>query len=256
MNRKTFLLITGLIISSLFPVLGQNYQFDVLVYTIPDKWHDQALPTALSEFKDMAETNFFGFTWTQQGSNFNDDYLKKFAVVVFLNAIPDQLTANELASFKRFIENGGGFVGIHAAAVSAKSDDWYKKLVGRVFIAHPDKQTAVMSVKDKNFPATMQLPDKWIWTDEWYEFGEALTPNQHVLVTVDESTYDVKRVGEKREKYGMGEFHPTCWYQEYDGGRSFYTAMGHMEISYKDPWFLKLIYGGIYWAATGKGMPK
>ena len=256
MNRKTFLLITGLIISSLFPVLGQNYQFDVLVYTIPDKWHDQALPTALSELKDMAEANFFGFTWIQQGSNFNDDYLKKFAVVVFLNAIPDQLTANELASFKRFIENGGGYVGIHAAAVSAKSDDWYKKLVGRVFIAHPDKQTAVMTVKDKNFPATMQLPDKWIWTDEWYEFGEALTPNQHVLLTVDEATYDVKRVGEKREKYGMGEFHPVCWYQEYDGGRSFYTAMGHMEISYKDPWFLKLIYGGIYWAATGKGMPK
>ena len=249
-------MLSGLTFFLAIPSLAQEYQFNVLVFTVTDKWHDQALPTAITELKSMAEANFFGLTWTQQDTVFNDDFLKKFAVVVFLNAIPNQLNAGELESFKRYIEQGGGFVGIHAASVSAKSDDWYKKLVGRVFYAHPDKQTAVMTVTDKNFPGTVQLQDHWVWTDEWYEFGEALTPNQHVLLTVDESTYDVRRVGEKREKYGMGSFPPVCWYQEYDGGRSFYVALGPMEIAYRDPWFLKLIYGGIYWAATGKGIVK
>ena len=26
----------------------------------------------------------------------------------------------------------------------------------------------------------------------------------------------------------MGDFHPVAWYQEYDGGRAFYAALGHL----------------------------
>ena len=253
MKTLFLLLLTGLIFLLPKPSYSQNYQFKALLFTMPDKWHDQALPTAVDEFRKMADLNFFSLTWTQQDTVFNDDFLKDFSVIIFLNANPNHFTPSEYASFKKYIENGGGFVGIHATGVTASSDEWFQKLVGRSFYAHPDKQTAVLTVMDKNFPATMQLPDKLIWTDEWYEFGDALTPNLHVLLTVDESTYDVHRVGEKRAKYGMGAFHPICWYQDFDGGRSFYTAMGHMSYSYTDPWFLKLIYGGIYWAATGKG---
>jgi uncharacterized protein len=253
--KNTFIfLLAGFLLIAIIPSYSQDYQFRVLLYTMPDKWHDQALPTAVNEFQKMADLNFFSLTWTQQDTVFNEEFLKDFAVVIFLNATPKTFTDAEYSSFKKFIENGGGFVGIHATGVTASSDIWFQKLVGRSFYAHPDKQTAVLTVNDKNFPATMQLPDKIIWTDEWYEFGDALTANQHVLLTVDESTYDVHRVGTKRAKYGMGDFHPICWYQDYDGGRSFYIAMGHMGISYNDPWFLKLIYGGIYWAATGKGI--
>ena len=103
-----------------------------------------------------------------------------------------------------------------------------------------------MKVIDKNHPATMHLPDRWVWTDEWYNFKGPLPENLHVLLTVDESTY----VDEK----GMGEVHPIAWYQEYDGGRSFYTALGHIESSYNDALFLKHLLGGIYWAATGLGI--
>lgn len=85
-------------------------------------------------------------------------------------------------------------------------------------------------------------------TDEWYEFGEALTENQHVLIEVDESSYFTE--------VGMGQFHPVAWYQEFDGGRSFYTALGHLEEAYSDKLLLDHIFSGIYWAATGKGISK
>ena len=112
-----------------------------------------------------------------------------------------------------------------------------------------------MHIKDKNHPATMHLSDRWIWTDEWYSFSEALTGDQKVLITVDESTYDPDRTwGDDDRHTGMGNFHPIAWYQEYDGGRSFYTALGHLSELYKDPIFLNHIYGGIYWAATGQGL--
>jgi type 1 glutamine amidotransferase len=255
MKKLNYMLVIFFIVSSLVPAIAQN-QFEVMVYTSPDRWHNATIPTAINEFEEMALRHQFGLTWTQQASSFDHENLKKYDVIVFLHSNGEQLSGEQRESFKRFIRNGGGFVGIHAASVNASQEEWYRKLVGRVFTGHPEVQTAILTVHDKNFPATMHLPDKWIWTDEWYSFEEALTENQHVLITVDESTYDPYKAFGKKKFEGMGEFHPIAWYQEYDGGRSFFTALGHMEALYKDPWFLMHIYGGIYWAATGKGINK
>ena len=93
------------------------------------------------------------------------------------------------------------------------------------------------------------MPGTWVWTDEWYNFGEAKSTNLKTVLQVDESTYD-PTLG-----YGdpiMGKFHPIAWYQEFDGARSFYSALGHKPESYQDLRNLDLIYGGIYWAATGR----
>ncbi len=253
---KNFLPVIIIPLLFITPAFGQRFQFEALVYSAPDLYHDAVMPTAISELKNMADMNHFKLTWTQQGSDFNDENLKKYAVIVFINAKSSRLAPGEYESFKRFIQHGGGFVGIHVASSNSDCDEWYKKLVGRSFTGHPEIQTGVMNVPDKTFPATMHLPDHWVWTDEWYEFGEALTSSMHVLLTVDESTYNVKRKSGNVEYNGMGNFHPIAWYQEYDGGRSFYTALGHKEIHFRDPWFLKHIYGGIYWAATGKGITK
>ncbi|HLF34124.1 MAG TPA: ThuA domain-containing protein [Cyclobacteriaceae bacterium] len=253
---KIFLTKLLLILTVLSPAYAQRHQFEVLVFSAPDLYHDAVMPTAITELKNLAEIHYFRMTWTQQGSDFNDENLNKYAVIIFLNAKGSRLAPAELASFKKFIQRGGGFVGIHVASSNADCDEWYRKLVGRTFTGHPEIQTGIMKVADKNFPATMHLPDHWVWSDEWYEFGEALTSSMHVLLTVDESTYQVKRKSGNIEYNGMGEFHPISWYQEYDGGRSFYTALGHKEAHFRDPWFLKHIYGGIYWAATGKGVIK
>lgn len=250
-----------LILLCVAPALGQ--QFQVLVYTSPDRWHDPTVPVAMLEFQEMAKKHDFGLAWAQKEGNadttdpFTDDYLGRFDVIVFLHSRGYDLSKQQMESFKRFIRNGGGFVGIHAPAASKKQEEWFHQLIGRVFTDHPEEQSAVMHVRDKNFPATMHLPDKWVWTDEWYSFGEPMTENLKTLITVDEETYDPDRTwGDDNRFTAMGNFHPIAWYQEFDGGRSFYTSLGHIPAAYKDPWFLAHIYGGIYWAATGLGVSK
>lgn len=100
-----------------------------------------------------------------------------------------------------------------------------------------------------------QVPDNILWTDEWYDFGPENTKNLNYLLSVDQTTYDTHSDwGGGKKGNGMGAFHPIAWYQEFDGGRSFYTALGHLDAVYSNPIFLDHLYGGIYWSATGKGI--
>jgi uncharacterized protein len=256
---KKYYLISIILVLTALKIYAVQPQFNVLVYTSPDKWHDAVIPTAIMQFKKMSVKHNFGLTWSQQPDSFTDKNLEEFSVVVFLQSNGETLDTEQMASLKKYIRNGGGFVGIHAASVPYPSnDEWFQKLIGRAFTRHPLQQTGILNVVDRNFPSNYHLPEKWVWTDEWYEFGEALSDNLHVLLTVDESSYNVKRGGDNQvlEDTGMGNFHPIAWYQDYDGGRSFFTALGHVEESYNDPLFLSHIYGGIYWAATGKGVNK
>ncbi|MEX2345457.1 MAG: ThuA domain-containing protein [Balneolaceae bacterium] len=239
------------------PSFGQ--QFEVMVYTNPDRWHDSVVPNAMKAFEEMALRHDFGLTWAQIAGTggvtdpFTDEYLERFDAIVFLNASERLFSDEQKESFKRFIRNGGGFVGIHST-LGGSSEEWFQKLRGRASSLHPEEQTAVYHVIDKNFPATMHLPDRWIFTGELYAHGPELTDNLNYLITVDEDTYDPSRTwGDDRET-AMGDFHPMVWYQEYEGGRSFYTSLGHLPAVYNDPWFLAHIYGGIYWAATGLGI--
>jgi len=258
MKNINGILVILILFMNLVPAYAQNQsrnQFEVLVYTSPDRWHNITEPTAIIEFRKLANRHAFGLTVTQVVSNFNDENLKKYDVLVFLHSTTRDLSAEQLESFKRFIRNGGGFVGIHASSACGGEGEWFRKLIGRTFTDHPEEQTGVMKVLDKNHPATMHLADRWVWTDEWYSFTEPLTENQKILMTVDETTYDPDRTwGDENRHTAMGAFHPIAWYQEYDGGRSFYTALGHLSELYKDPRFLDHIYGGIYWAATGLGL--
>jgi type 1 glutamine amidotransferase len=228
-------------------------QFEVLLYTSPDHWHNLTEPVAILEFQEMAQRHAFGLTWTTVNSRFNDAALEKYDVIVFLQSTTRDLSAEQLESFKKFIRNGGGFVGIHGASACKNDDEWFRKLIGRTFTYHPEEQTAVMSVINKNHPSTMHLPDRWIWTDEWYSYTEDLTGNLKDLITLDESTYDPDKTWGSDRKTAMGKYHPIAWCQEYDGGRSFYTTLGHMPALFKDARFLDHIYGGIFWAATGRG---
>jgi len=258
MNRLKTILTFIFISCFSVPVFGQ--QFDVMVYTSPDRWHDATLPTAIQQFQKLSEQHRFGLIWAQSDGSgsaqnpFSEEFLSGFDAVIFLHATGDDLTDDQLENFKQFIRNGGGFVGIHAASVDSGQDEWLLRLIGRAFTHHPEEQTAVYKVVDKNFPATMHLPDRWIYTGELYSFGEELTDNLNYLITVDEETYDPARTWGSGLDTSMGDFHPIAWHHEFDGGRSFYTALGHIPASFNDPWFLAHIYGGIYWAATGYGV--
>jgi type 1 glutamine amidotransferase len=99
-------------------------------------------------------------------------------------------------------------------------------------------QEGVFNVADQNNNATKHLPKQWKRADEFYSFKK-LAKDTKVLITLDENSYQ----GGKK----MGT-HPMAWYHEYDGGRAFYTALGHTEESYTDPLFLKHLLGGIQYA--------
>ncbi len=231
-------------------ITAQN-QFEVLVYSQYSTYHKEAIPAAINAFKTMAQKHQFGLNWTQDAGIFASEELDDFAAVVFLDANGNAFTEEQRVGLERYINQGGGFVGLHAASTTNEEWAWYDQLVGRVFTGHPVIQTAVLQVVDAQFPAARHLPSTWIWTDEWYNFGEPKSDHLRVVLKVDESTYD------PRAGYGdpiMGAFHPISWYQEFDGGRSFYHALGHKPDAYQDQRNLDLIYGGIYWAATGRGI--
>jgi type 1 glutamine amidotransferase len=171
---------------------------------------------------------------------FTDEHLARYRVVIILNTTGDILTPDQQAAFERFIQRGGGFVGIHAATDTETEWPWYGRLVGTYFAHHPDIQQAALRVVDPTHVSTRHLPTTWTRTDEWYSFREHPGPHVAVLITIDETTYEGGR---------MGAHHPISWYHQYDGGRAWYTAMGHTEASYAEPWLQSHIVGGILWAA-------
>ena len=100
------------------------------------------------------------------------------------------------------------------------------------------------------------MPDRFWWTDEWYEFGDERIKGLNYLLAVDGNSFDpAARWGDKTHN-SESTFRPIAWYHEYDGGRAFYTALGHIPATYSDRLFQEHIYGGIFWAATGKGLKK
>ena len=150
------------------------------------------------------------------------------------------LNTNQQAAFENYIQDGGGYVGIHSAADTEYDWPFYGNLVGAYFKTHPAIQEATIKVADKNHPSTKHLPDRWSRTDEWYDYQTNPRGDVHVLATLDETTYDGAT---------MGSDHPITWCQDFGGGRSFYTGLGHTKESYGEPAFQKQLLGGIRWAA-------
>lgn len=235
------------------PAVRGQTQFEVLVLAVPEKWHQDCIPVAEESFEKMALRHQFGLTWATDAAVLDGD-LGKYAAIVFLNTPGEELNDARRQRFQDYIHGGGGFVGVHMGVATKREWPWYERLAGRSFRIHPYVQTAVLDIVDRNFPAAMGLPGRWVWTDEWYEFDEALVPDLHVVMTVDESTYDPTHIWPSQKATGMGAFHPIAWYHMFEGGRSFVTAIGHMPELYRDGNFLDHIYGGIYWAATGRGI--
>ena len=255
MNVKKYLL-WSVFALSLFSTRLLAEQFNVLVFSKTAGWHHSSVNEGITALKAMAENHHFSMEWQEDANLINSKNLARFDVVLFLQTTGDILNDEQQKALEGFIQSGKGFVGVHSASDTEYDWPWYGKLVGRQFHIHPQIQTARLTVLDKKFPGLEYFPESSLWTEEWYEFGKELSPNLHYLLSVDETTYDPKADWGRVKGEGMGKFHPVAWYQDYDGGRSFYTALGHMGVSYQNKAFVEHLYGGIYWAATGKGFKK
>ena len=251
---KTIRLLSFLLLAALLSASARAEQFKVLVFSKTEGWHHDSINAAVTALQELGQLHDFGVFWTEDAHRvFTDQELAKYKVVVFLLTTGDVLNAEQQASFEKFVRAGGGYVGVHSACDTEYDWAWYTKLVGRMFHIHPAIQTATVKVEDFNFPGLDRFAKRFLWTDEWYEFGPVLADNLHYLLSVDETTYNPVTDWGTKKGSGMGAFHPLSWYHTYDGGRAFYTALGHLPASYRDQAFLHHLYGGIYWAATGRG---
>lgn len=152
-------------------------------------------------------------------------------------AAADQAALPRRAAFQAWLENGGAFVGVHAASDTEYKWPWYGRMIGGYFSGHPKIQPATLRPVVKDHPATKHLPAEWKRKDEWYNFRDLQADNV-VLILLDEKTYE----GGKN-----GDNHPIAWCKDVGKGRMFYTAGGHTKESYVEPEFLQHVNGGLLW---------
>lgn len=248
------LVLLGIVMVLMSSGMKAQDQFNALLFTKTEGWHHESINEGVDAIRELADRNMFSVNWQEMTGVFTDDGLENYDVIIFLNTTGDVLNEDQQAAVERFIQSGKGFVGIHSASDTEYEWEWYTQLVGRMFRSHPKIETAEITVQDHDFPGLERHPETRWWTDEWYEFHEENVEGLNYLITVDESTYDATDDWGQGRAKGMGDFHPVAWYHEFDGGRSFYTAMGHMPENYQDELFLEHLFGGILWAATGKGL--
>lgn len=213
----------------------------ILVFTKTKGYHHESIPAGVAAIEKLGKENNFSVDTTSDAAVFNDDDLKQYRAVVFISTTGNILNSDQQVAFQRYIEAGGGFMGIHAAADAEYNWAWYNKLVGAYFKSHPgdpNVRTATVVVKDTGNIAMKGIPEKWERTDEWYNYKN-INADLNVIATLDEDTYEG---GEN------GKDHPIAWWHDFDGGRAFYTGGGHTTESFSEPLFLKHLAGGIAYA--------
>ncbi|MEU7825601.1 ThuA domain-containing protein [Catellatospora sp. NPDC049133] len=216
--------------------------FSVLVFSKTAGFRHDSIPTGVTAIRNLGTANGFTVDATEDATAFNDTNLARYAAVVFLSTTGDVLDGTQQAAFERYIRAGGGFAGVHAASDTEYGWAWYGSLVGAYFSSHPAEQTATVKVEDPAHPSTAGLPPLWSRFDEWYSFQTNPRTNAHVLASLDERSY-------APGSSAMGADHPVAWCKPYDGGRSWYTALGHTAAAYSDTNFLNHLLGGIRTAA-------
>jgi len=171
---------------------------------------------------------------------FNDINLANYNAVVWVLTSGDVLNTAEQVAFENYIRSGGGYAGIHAASDTEYEWPWYGTLVGAYFDSHPEIQVATQTVENGAHPSTAHLNLTWTRTDEWYDYSTNPRAQVNVLLSLDENSYTGGQ---------MGNDHPSAWYHDYDGGRSWYTGGGHTSASYTEPDFRAHLLGGLRYAA-------
>ncbi|SHG77850.1 ThuA domain-containing protein [Flagellimonas flava] len=214
----------------------------VLVFSKTAGYRHKSIEKGVQTLKELGRANGFIVLQTETSSDFNLQNLSNYKLIIFLSTTMDVLNDEEQDAFKAYINKGGNFLGIHAATDTEYDWPWFGKLVGAYFENHPQQQKAKIDVVDRSHPSTAHLKEEWVHFDEWYNFMN-LNPNVNVLMKLDESSYDGGTNGDN---------HPIAWYHEYDGGRSFYTGLGHTEEAFDDSDFKQHLLGAIEWCLGRK----
>jgi type 1 glutamine amidotransferase len=215
----------------------------ILVFSKTAGFRHASIKDGKIALQKLATEHHCAIDFTEDSSVFTDANLARYGAVVFLLTTGEIFDGNQQAAFIRYIRAGGGYVGIHSASDTEYDWPWYGNLLGafiNVLDRHSKVTQATIHVVDRTHPSTSMLPPLWVRTDEWYNFATNPRGKVHVLLTIDENTY---------KGGNMGYDHPIAWYHDFEGGRSWYTSLGHTSASYYEPLFLAHLWGGITYAA-------
>lgn len=235
----------GVLLISGHDILGQ--QRKIMVYTKNGEGYvHENIKSSITALKKLGEENGFQVDASDDPSIFTDNNLKQYAALVFSNTNNQVFDMEEQkAAFQKYIRSGGGFVGIHSASGSERQWPWFWQLLGGTFYRHAPMQTFRVKVLDKQHASTNMLPEIWEREDECY-YLKNLNPDIKVLLVADMNSV----TDEEKDQYPGEVFYqsfPLAWYHEFDGGRQWYTSLGHKPEHYEDELFMKHILGGIQW---------
>lgn len=213
------------------------FKDQVLVFTKTMGYRHKSIEKGVATLMELGGMHGFEVTQTEDSLAFTSENLKKYQLVIFLSTTMDVLGTLQEQAFEAYINTGGSYLGIHAAADTEYDWPWYGELAGAWFKSHPRQQEARIEVVDQEHPATAHLGATWMHFDELYNYKN-FSPDIHVLMQLDESSYEG---GEN------GDYHPIAWYHEVGQGSAFYTGLGHTEEAYDDPKFRQHLVGAIAW---------
>jgi type 1 glutamine amidotransferase len=220
----------------------------ILVYTKNGKGyvHDN-MNASVAALRKLGEENQFAVDVTDDPAAFTGANLKRYQALVFSNTnnrIFD--TEAQRTAFQDYLLAGGGFVGIHSVCGSEREWPWFWSMLGGKFLRHSKIQPITIKVRDPAHPSTAHLGNTWQWNDEFY-FLDHLNPAVHVLLAGDLTTL----IDPEKDTYPgtmPDNVFPLAWCHEFEGGRVWYSGLGHNPDHYADPKYTKHLLGGILWA--------
>ena len=216
-----------------------------------------SVDAAHAAFLELAKANGWSIVVIDKGGAFTPAVLRQFDAVIWNNISGDVLTLSQRAAFKAWMEQGGGFLGIHGSAGDPVYYwNWYPDgLIGARFAGHPfpnQFQTGRVVIDNPADPLAAGLPHEWTLKEEWYSFkNDPRTSGSHILATLDESTYEPVFMGKSLR---MGADHPIAWSRCVGAGRMFYSAIGHRPEMYGEAIYRRMLTNAVGWVAARQGL--
>ncbi len=223
--------------------------FKVIVAATRHPDHSSMIRAAEPLIRQLGVKNNFTVDFTQDATQLDDAFLSRYQVFVQLQLAPFEFPSAAQSALQRFVGQGKGWVGIHAAGLTGTQFmdpktlywKWFEDFLGGVIYSpHPAFQRGTVRVEDRKHPITRNLPAEFEISDEWYEFDRSPRPGVHVLATVDESTYAPKKP--------MGD-HPVLWCNE-KHERMVYILIGHDPGVFQNSSYITLLRDSILWAGS------
>ncbi len=224
----------------------------VLVYTKNGKGyiHDNIAATVAC-IKELSVANNFKADISDDPAVFTETNLKKYTLLIFTSTNNDVFDTDEQrVAFRRYIEAGGGFVGVHSVTGTERNWKWFKMMIGETFSWHANFQKFSVKNIDPTHPSMKDVPTVWEREDECY-FGKELYPGIKVLMAHDLHTLNTNQADLViKNKGSFEDFYPSVWYQHFEGGNIWITTLGHSKESYQDPVYKNHLLQGIKFIAS------